>query len=130
MCHLILMTLGGPQANSKEIRCYACKHHDNILTEIKQCNPKLIVACSRVVFEALAENVFFYDKKHEFDKMQFTDRMNGYGRYFEISESIGSESPTFVIEYRHPNQCGRQGTREEHFCNMQDIRNKFLNNLD
>lgn len=117
---------GGPKASRKDIMRYAIKDCHNILEEIRICSPKLIVACSRDVFEIFCEEILDIDISETCSKFVFTDKMQDYGRFLDIREYLKAPDPVYLVEYRHPNQCGRQGSREEHFKNMLTIRDEFM----
>lgn len=119
---------GTSRANYKELKEAARRDRVKILEEIKICAPKLIVACSHDVFNILCTVVFDINKLEYCNKICFTERMHGYGLYCDISKIIGADSHVYLLEYRHPSQCGRQGTREEHYKNMMRIRKVLLSN--
>ena len=113
---------GGPRVTDSEIKKYARLHTPEILEEIIACKPRLIVACSSAVYDALAQYVFMQDKKQSYEQIKLNDKMKKYGRYINIGEYLGAMEPVYLIEYRHPNQCGLNGTRKEHCENMLKIR--------
>lgn len=117
---------GGPKANYAEIKEHSRKWRENILEEIRICNPKLVVACSRDVFEIFVEEVLGISSKQEFPKIEFNEKMKSFGRYLDFGSYIGASAPVYIVEYRHPSRCGSQGTRKEHFENMVKIRNNFI----
>ena len=121
---------GGSQVDDQQVLEYAKNGHDKMIIEqIKACDPKLIIACSKVVYKALDENIFLDStKSKEYGQLTFNDRMKNYGHYFDAREYLCFDHPVYVVEYRHPNQCGTQGTSEEHHENMLKIKEFLLNN--
>ena len=114
---------GGSAVADSLIKTYAQQHKKEILTEIKACHPKIIIACSTVVFETLVENIFGEDKTCSGNQIVLNEKMSKYGRYCDVSGYLDNDDPVYLVEYRHPNQCGRSGTRKEHCENMIKIRN-------
>lgn len=116
---------GGPTVSREDVMQYAESQREEILSEIQACHPRMVLACSHDVFDALAQKVFMLGEDYAYRRIELSDKMRSYGRCFDISSFLGSNSPVYVIEYRHPNQCGKQGTVREHDENMLRIR-KFL----
>lgn len=115
---------GGPQVSDKCVKEYVCQHKDYIIREIELCDPDVIIACSKVVFESLSDIVF--DMSDDEQKVVFNEKMQSYGHYFDISNFLNKDKPVYVVEYRHPACSGASGTYEEHYNNMLKIRKYLL----
>lgn len=115
------------------IMAYAKQDTDWIQQEIKIINPDVIIACSNASYHGL-QNIFkdyLTNYAPEPDaKINFHSRMSHYGDCFDIKSFFEKEKPVYVIHYRHPNQCGKQGTVMEHCENMLKIREFVLKNIE
>ena len=117
---------GGAKVPDDCILCYADAHSKLIKEEVRIIKPDIIIACSSVIFEALQTKVFKVEKLEDTFVNKFNERMKSYGKCFDISSFIDCKKPVYVVEYRHPNQAGTQGTSKEHYENMLKIREHFF----
>ena len=109
--------------SAEQIREFACNDRIEIIEEIKICDPDIILTCGRDdVFEVM-KKIVVNEQYEEIPQILFGGKMKNYGHCLEISSIINAEKPIYVVEYRHPNRSGTQGTREEHYANMLQIRN-------
>ena len=117
---------GRGNINNEKVRDYGEKHREEIIKEIKMCDPDLIFACSPIVFDSLTQNVFQLKYKKEtlkkvglIKKYKHTE----YGHCIELSKQLKMNKKVYLVEYRHPNQNCYSAI--ENYENMKRIK-KFL----
>lgn len=114
---------GGPEVSDECILTYAKNSVEQIKREIEICNPDIVIACGRVVFKSLKDEVFKInsDEDESYKKVAFDGKMINYGTCFDIGRFLNMDKTVYVVEYRHPNQATLQGTFAEHHENMLKI---------
>ena len=114
---------GNASVSNECVLAYAREQSSNLIEEIRACSPDLVIACSKGdVFNILRDELFKVNCCEELPKIELNEKMHKFGHFFDISGFIGKNDPVYLVEYRHPSQCGRQGTNKEHYENMLKIR--------
>lgn len=114
------------KASAERIAEFAQDDKYEIIREIEICDPDIIIACGRNdVYNVLKTVVFEIESDNE-NQIVFNEKMKHYGHYFNAGELIGKKKKILIVEYRHPNRSGLQGTGAQHHDNMLKIREAFF----
>lgn len=112
-------------SSAQEVQEYTERHSNWIFKEIQLINPDIIIACGHDVYNLLVENVFELEMNSVTKKVILNEKMKNYGHIIDVSKAIKTDTPTFLVHYRHPNRCTVSGNYETHYNNMKEIRKEI-----